>query len=57
MVLQTHPAEKQKAEGKVEEALVGYGENDEGWSELQEDDYESVDVVIVWLKTMEHRNE
>lgn len=47
LVLETHPAEEAKAEGEVEDAFVGDGEDDEGRCELQEHHYEPVDVVTV----------
>lgn len=46
-MLEARPAEDAEAEGEVEEAFVGDGEDDEGGGELEEDDDESLEVVLV----------
>jgi hypothetical protein len=53
VVLEAHPGEEEDAEGEVEEAFVGDGEDDEGWGKGEEDDDEAVDVVGVGLEAVE----
>ena len=53
MVFEPHPGDEGGAEGEVEESFVGDGQDDEDWREGQKDDDEAVEVVVVWLKTVE----
>lgn len=46
-MLKTNPDEKGGAKSEVKETFVRDGENDEGWREGQEDDHETVKIVIV----------
>lgn len=46
------PGEKCEAEGKVEEAFVGYCEDDKGRGKGEEDGDETVKVVAVWSQAV-----
>jgi len=54
-MFETHPGDDGGAEGEVEEAFVGDGEDDEEWGEGEEDDGEAVEVMVVWLETVKKR--
>lgn len=56
VVFETDPGDEGNAEGEVEEAFVGYGEDDEDGGEGKEHDDEAVEVVIVWLEAVEEGN-
>ena len=55
-MLHSDPRHQRDGEDEVEETFVGDGEDDEGRSEAEEDDHESVEVVIVWFQTVEEGN-
>ena len=52
MVFKTDPSNKGSAEGEVEESFVGKGEYDEGWRKGEEDDNETMEVMVVWVQTV-----
>lgn len=56
MVLETDPGDEGGAEGEVEEAFVGYCENDEDGREGKEHDDETVEVVIIRLEAVQEGN-
>ena len=56
VVFETHPGDEGGAEGEVEESFVGNGEDDEDGRKGQEDDDESVEIVVIWVETVEERN-
>ncbi len=51
-MFETNPRNERCTEGEVEESFVGDGEEDEDWRERQEDDHESVEIVIIWVEAM-----
>jgi len=51
-VFETHPGDEGRAEGEVKEAFVGDGEDDEDGREGEEDDYEAVEIVVVWSEAV-----
>lgn len=53
VVLEADPGDEGGAEGEVEEAFVGDGEDDEDRGEGEEDDDEAVKVVVVWAETVQ----
>jgi hypothetical protein len=55
-VFQTHPCEQRNAKNKVKDAFVGDGEENEAWSEGEEDDEKSVEIVANWIQKVEEWN-
>ena len=53
VVFETDPGYEGGAEGEVEEAFVGDGEDDEDRGEGEKNDYQAVEVVAVWLEAVE----
>ena len=53
MMFETNPCNKSSAEGEVEKTFVGKGEDDKGWRKCEEDDDEAMEVVVVWVETVE----
>ena len=53
MVFKADPGDEGGAEGEVEEAFVGDGEDDEDGGEGEEHDGEAVEVVVFWLEAVE----
>ena len=47
VMFKANPGDEGGAEGEIKEAFVRDGKDDEGWSEGQEDDDETVEVVTV----------
>lgn len=56
MVFESDPRYEGDAKGEVEETFVGDRKNDKGWREGEEDNQESVEVVIAWLEAMQNRD-
>ena len=52
-MFETDPGDEGGAEGEVEESFVGDGQDDEDGREGEEDDDEAVEIVVVWLETVE----
>ncbi len=53
VVFEADPGDEGGAEGEVEEAFVGDGEDDEDGGEGEEVDGEAVEVVVVGLEAVE----
>lgn len=51
-MLQTDPGDESDAESEVKESLIGDGEDDEDRCEGEEDDHQSVEVVVVGLEAV-----
>ena len=56
-VFEAYPCYEGDAVCEVEEAFVGDGEDDEEGREGEENDHQSVEVVVVWLETVEERHD
>jgi len=52
-VFQSNPGDQCNTEGQIEQTLVGDCEDDEDWRKCQEDDHQPVEIMVVWLKSMQ----
>ena len=55
LVFESDPGDEEGAERDVEKAFVGDGEDYEGRGEGEEDDDKAVEVVVVWLGSVQER--